>query len=311
MASNNQAALSNFLLAITLRLMMFVFLFASSVMLTSAANFDDPIPVRPDEASSKKVTKTTDNNLEAKKELSDHEAGDEPSAAAPQPTPDPGWEFTVSPYIFMPRLNGNVGALGRTAEVNASFADIFRNLDFAIMGAFEARKGNWMFLGDAMYMSLSGKKITPNPLFGDIEVETKEVIIDPEVGYRVVKGKGGSIDLLAGVRFSRVKTHITFQPRINPQVDVEDTKTWADPVIGARFIAHLSPKVFATAKLDAGGFGIASDATGQAFGGVGFQVTPKVALVGGYRYLYVNYLNEGFTFRTSLSGILLGAKFSF
>jgi len=58
-----------------------------------------------------------------------------------------------------------------------------------------------------------------------------------------------------------------------------------------------------------GGFGAESDFTGQAFGGAGFQVKPRIALIGGYRYLRVDYVNEGFIFRTSMSGIMLGAKF--
>lgn len=227
----------------------------------------------------------------------------------PQSPPASNWEFSVTPYLFLARLNGTVGALGRTAQVNASFSDIFHNLDFAAMGTFEARKGNWLVLVDGMYISLSGKKVTPNPLFSDIDVEVKELVFDPEVGYRVVKGKGGTIDLLAGARIWHVKSHITFQPRISPLVDVEESKNWADPVVGARGIANLSPRTFLIGKFDVGGFGISSDFTGQAFGGVGFQVKPRVALLGGYRYLRVDYVNGGFIFKTDMSGIALGAKF--
>ena len=228
--------------------------------------------------------------------------------AKPQPSPSE-WEYSVAPYFFLARLDGTFGARGRTAQGNASFTDIFRNLDFALMGTFEAKKGKFIFLGDAMYMKLSGKKVTPSPLFSDIEVETKELVIDPEVGYRVVDEKGGSIDLLGGVRFWHVKNHITFQPRILPLVDVEESKNWADPVIGVRGTAHLSPRTFVVGKFDMGGFGLASDFTGQAFGGVGFKVKPKLALIGGYRYLRVDYVKDDFVFKTAMSGIMLGAKF--
>ena len=60
-----------------------------------------------------------------------------------------------------------------------------------------------------------------------------------------------------------------------------------------------------------GGFGINSDFTGQVWGGVGYQWKPRVGLIGGYRYLRVNYVNEGFLFKTAMSGIQLGAKFNF
>jgi opacity protein-like surface antigen len=229
--------------------------------------------------------------------------------ATPQASPDPKWEFTVSPYFFLASLDGTIGAAGQRAEVNARFRDLFRHLDFALMGQVEARKGNWSILGDAMYMSLSGERVTPSPLFSDIEVEVKETIIEPAVAYRVLKTERGSIDLLGGVRFWHVKPHLTFQPRILPLVDVEESRNWADPIVGARGTASLSPRVFVLGRFDIGGFGVSSDFTGQAFGGAGFQVKPRIALVGGYRYLRVDYANEGFVYKAAMSGIMLGAKF--
>ena len=230
-------------------------------------------------------------------------------SAPPATTSPDEWEFNVTPYVFLPRLKGTIGVVGETAEVNASFSDIFRNLDFAAMGTFEARKGNWSVLVDGMYMSLSGTKVTPSPFFSDIDVEVKEIVVTPQVGYRVVRTEHGSIDLLAGVRIWHVNTHLTFQPRIRPLVDVEGSRNWVDPIIGARGTRTLSPRTFVLGEFDAGGFGVGSDFTGQVFGGVGFQLKPRVALIGGYRYLRVDYVKEGFIFRTDLSGITLGAKF--
>ena len=245
----------------------------------------------------------------AQSETTDNPKTPEPAAEVTQGTTTPGWQVSIAPYFFLASLDGTVGVVGQRAEGNASFRDLFRNLDFAIMGQVEARKGNWSILGDAMYMSLSGKKVTPSPFFGDIEVEVKETIIEPAVAYRVFKGERSSIDLLGGVRFWHVKPHIVFQPRILPLVDVEESKNWADPIVGARGTVGLSPRTFLLGRFDVGGFGAKSDFTGQAFGGAGFQVKPRIALIGGYRYLRVDYVNEGFIFRTAMSGIMLGAKF--
>ncbi|HEU4712337.1 MAG TPA: hypothetical protein VFS76_12270 [Pyrinomonadaceae bacterium] len=234
-----------------------------------------------------------------------------PAPAEPQasPSPDDGWEVSVAPYFFLANLDGTVGVAGQRVEVDARFRDLFRNLDFALMGQVEARKGNWSILGDAMYMKLSGERVTPSPFFGDIDVEVKELILEPAVAYRVLKTERGSIDLLGGARFWHVNTHLTFQPRILPLVDVEGSKNWADPIIGARGTVKLSPRVFALGRFDVGGFGVSSDFTGQFMAGLGFQVKPRVALLGGYRYLRVDYVDEGFVFRTAMNGIILGAKF--
>jgi hypothetical protein len=233
------------------------------------------------------------------------------SKEAPAPQAGSKWEFSVAPYAFFAALDGRVGVVGQTAQVDASFSDIFRNLDFAAMGAFEAHKGNWSIVTDAMYMSLSGKRVTPSPLISDIDVEVKEFIFDPVVAYRVLKVERGHIDLLGGARVWHVKSHLTFQPRILPLVDVEGSKNWVDPIVGARGVASLSPRVFLFGRFDMGGFGINSDFTGQAFGGLGYQLKPRVALLGGYRYIRVDYVNEGFIFKTAMSGIMAGAKFNF
>jgi hypothetical protein len=227
----------------------------------------------------------------------------------PQTSSPEEWEFTVTPYVFLPRLTGTIGVVGQRAEVNASFRDIFRNLQFAAMGTFEARKRNWAVSVDAMYMSLEGQKVTPSPFFSDIDVEVKEVVITPDVSYRVVRTERGAVDLLAGARIWHVKSHLTFQPRILPLVDVEGSKNWADPIIGARGAVTLSPRTFLTGGFDVGGFGISSDFTGQVYGAFGFQLKPRVALLGGYRYLRVNYDTDNFIYKTALSGITLGAKF--
>lgn len=58
-----------------------------------------------------------------------------------QNTSSEEWEFSVTPYVFFSGLQGTIGVQRQTALVNARFPDIFRNLDFALMGTFEARKG--------------------------------------------------------------------------------------------------------------------------------------------------------------------------
>jgi len=54
-------------------------------------------------------------------------------------------------------MNGSVGA-GQLPPINVgmSFSDILENLDAGLMGAFEARKGRWGVLLDAIYMKLEG-----------------------------------------------------------------------------------------------------------------------------------------------------------
>jgi hypothetical protein len=227
------------------------------------------------------------------------------------PAAGSGWDFAVTPYFFAAGLSGTVGARGRTVTVDASFGSIWDRFDFGVMGTFEAHKGKLVFLGDLMYIRLSDDKQTPGDLFSGIKTKSRLLMLDPEVGYRALNVEGGSIDLLVGARYWHTKNSVTFQAGSQPEVDASQSRDWVDLVFGARGIMRLSPRLYLVGKFDAGGFSISSDFTGQAFGGVGINVKPRLTIVGGYRYLFVNYKSGGFTFNAALSGPIVGAKFKF
>jgi len=79
--------------------------------------------------------------------------------------PQDGWHFEATPYLWAAGLSGwtRVGARTPTAKFDANFSDVWRNLDFGAMGAFEARNGRWAILFDAIYVKLSK---TSDPLLG-------------------------------------------------------------------------------------------------------------------------------------------------
>jgi hypothetical protein len=52
---------------------------------------------------------------------------------------------------------------GETVEAELSFSDALKDLDFAFMGAFEARKGKLSLFTDAMYFKLSPNEYYPRP----------------------------------------------------------------------------------------------------------------------------------------------------
>jgi hypothetical protein len=209
----------------------------------------------------------------------------------------------------MASLKGDTGIGDRIAEVDARFVDIIDEVNFGFMGAFEARKNRFIFLTDLMYLNLSDGSATPGPLFSSVKVDFKAFILDPEVGYRLLEGEGGSIDAVVGFRYWHLRTRLEFRAGILPDTEVTRTKNWADVVGGLRGRAKLSEKWFLTGKGDVGGGG--SDITYQLFGGVGFNLCEKGSLVLGYRYLKVDYDNDDFLFDMSLKGPMLGFTFRF
>jgi hypothetical protein len=60
-----------------------------------------------------------------------------------------------------------------------------------------------------------------------------------------------------------------------------------------------------------GGFGVSSDIDWDLFGGIGYEVSDRISLVGGYRGVGVDYSSGGFVFDVIEHGPILGGVFRF
>lgn len=297
----------------------------------SASNAPTVIAVtaEPKKAESKKQTAApAENPVPDKTSEVNREAGNSSATAAgaagkaetspettaprsPQAVDPDKWQFQFSPYFWLASLHGTAGVGNRSTQVDESFGDIFDSLQFAAMGLFEARKGKLVTLIDLEYVSIKDEKATPGPLFSNANAKFKTFIFDPEVGYRLFDDpdKGAFIDVLGGARVWHVSTELAFGAGILPATTVQGSRNWVDAVAGLRGKAALSEKVFVTGKFDLGGGG--SKFTYQIFGGGGYNVTPKIALIFGYRVLDVNYNKNNFVYDMNQRGPIMGLGFKF
>lgn len=247
-------------------------------------------------------------------EVGSYETGPKTGTATPakQSSSSSDWEFAFAPYLYASGISGTVGARGRVLEVDASFGNVLENLDIGLMGTMEARKGKFVFVSDLIWTKMSAERDTPGGLYSTAKLGVNLFIFDPEVGYRLVDSEKGSFDALGGVRIWSVENNLNLTTGLLPGFDVSQRKSWAAPVVGFRGLLNVSPKFFLSTKFDIGGAGIGADLTTQFYGGAGYRVTPKIALLGGYRYLQVDYDDsEGFLFDTKMNGFVFGAKFNF
>ena len=260
-----------------------------------------PLPVASD------TTKPQLDRTEAAKD-SERKATRDSAPVSPQASTSDGWQFQFTPYVWMPSLHGTAGVGNRTAGLDESFGDLFRALDFVFMGTFEAHKGKFTVLTDIQYVDVSDKKATPGPLFSDVEANLKNFVLDPEVGYRLLDkpDKGSFVEVVGGARIWHVNVDLKFGPGILPAVEVEGSRNWVDAVAGLRGKAAItqSKKAFVTGKVDLGGGG--SKFTYQVFGGAGYNVNARIALIGGYRLLYVNYNKDNFIYKINQRGPIVG-----
>jgi hypothetical protein len=221
------------------------------------------------------------------------------------------YNVQITPYLFWTGINGTIGEQGRTANVDASFGDIVRHLDMVAMIYFDARIGRWRALVDNMYLKVSDARATPGPLFSGVNVATKTWIVDPEVGYAIVRKEGKELDVTAGARIWNVKNNVTlFRPDLSFDRG-SGRRSIADPIVGGRFSSDVGQKMFLIAKADIGGFNASASTDWQVFGAAGYKISNKFVVSAGYRYLSVDYSANNNIFDIHLNGVIVGLGFRF
>jgi hypothetical protein len=215
-----------------------------------------------------------------------------PSAPPPaaSTSDDDKWHFTVAPYLWFPGMSGTVGAFGHNASVHVSATDVLGYFNFGIMGAVEARRNRLIVPVDFMWVRLGDNKSLPLTDLGQtsLNVKVTESILTPKVGYRFADTERWKADALFGIRYWHLGESITLNPS---GLGVGPSQNWVDFNLGLRVAAALSPKVGVTVFGDEGAGGSRLDY--QAGGFLGYKIKPSIALLLGWRYLYVDRQDRG------------------
>jgi hypothetical protein len=232
-------------------------------------------------------------------------------ATKPQANPDDKWQFQFTPYLWIAGISGRAGIAPVAVDVNTGITDSDIHLNFGFMGAFEARKNRIVILTDLQYTNLGTDRPSPGPLFSGASADFKTFILDPQLGYRILENpeNGAFVDVMGGIRYWHIRADLTFNAGVLPGIAATRGRGWVDGVAGLRGKTHLTPKFFLTGEADLGGGG--SNFTYQFFGGGGFLVGKRYALIAAYRYLDVAYNKDGFLFDMGLHGPLFGFGIKF
>jgi len=223
------------------------------------------------------------------------------------------WEYTFAPYLVMAAMSGELGVKGYEVDVDMSGSDIFSNLQAGFNGYFEARKGNWGFGVDVIYMGLG--------------TSTDYVNVDPSQAaftFVAIRRLAPTVDLNVGARWNVLRSRIEFKDNspIQPGNTVEETKQWVDPIVGIHWKQPLGERWLLSLPANVGGFGIGSDIAVDIFPTLQFKVGEKIWLGGGWRYLYMKYKtgydddvpvlsDEPFLYDMTTTGPVIGMAFRF
>lgn len=222
-----------------------------------------------------------------------------------------GWNLSAAPYLWLPSIEGSVGAGGLVSEIDLDQGDLLDLIDFAGSVHLRAQKDKWEIFLDVMYIQM-GDEFTIGADF--VSTDVKQAIGESGIGYRVADWSIGerslSLTLLGGGRLSYVENKITITGAM--PASARSSAAWVDPFIGGRLELRLAEKWAFWVRGDAGGFGIgsASDLSWNLVTGFQYEHSTRVSFLAGYRVLDYDY-DARFLFDVQMHGPFLAAKIRF
>lgn len=243
---------------------------------------------------------------------------------------DGQWHYSLTPYAWFPNIHQTLQYStplggGKTVDVEVKPDSYLSNLDFALMGTFEARKGDWALAMDLIYNDFSNQdsKIRnvqgPGgnlslPIDTSLNVDIKALIWEGIGSYTVARSATGTLDVFGGVRYLGLKTStdLSFsgpEGIIGRSGSQSNRLNVWDGIVGVRGEVKIgdSGDWFLPYYLDIGA-GSHSNWTWQGWTGVGYRFDWGDVVLA-YRNLYYSTDEDKVIEDLRMAGPALGATF--
>jgi hypothetical protein len=227
-----------------------------------------------------------------------------------------GWTFTGAAYLWGAGISGESGVFGLPPQdVDLSFSDILKDLDFAFMGLGEARNGPFVLGLDVTYSKVGSEidnpRDRPGQLIDKVNVDTTSWMVTGYGGYSIIDTEDVRIDLIGGARFWSVNTEFEVDFTIPDDRNFDDGATWVDPLAGVKLRLDLTPDVYIASWGMVGGFGVGSELMWDVMAGAGYSFTEHFDVFAGYRAVSVDYSDDGFVYDMVQQGPVMAGVFRF
>jgi opacity protein-like surface antigen len=240
----------------------------------------------------------------------------------------PGWLSGVS---------GDTGVKGIVSNIDVPFRQILDHLTHVPLSlSADIRYQRWEFFADGQYVEAGDSVTLPGLLFTNANMHIKAGALGAFVGYRLLNCTNAWLALFTGVRYTYMEGDLSIFDNgdarlvilrrllgLSKKLDFSDSIGWVDPVIGTRGKVRIWKAISLYAEGDVGGFNAnsgsayeihregralvttsrdSSDWSYQLQGGLEFQLSRWFWTDIGWRYLKYDFVREGFTNKTALSG---------
>ena len=241
-------------------------------------------------------------------------AADLPSPMQSEMASESGFEVSIEPlYLWLPGMNGTIGALGQSVDIDLAPIDILSNLgdfldvlDGLYMGSGQVRYGNFGFIYDVFYLDVSSTaEIDRTVLNGSLDVAFSQVMATLLGSYRAFENDTAHLDLLGGVRINDISMDIDVD--LGGGFELSDGASWVDPMFGAKGRMDLNQNWYAKGTALIGGFGVSSNFVWDASVNVGYQWNNWLDLYAGFRGTGTDYRSGSFIWDVTQYGPVMGA----
>lgn len=225
---------------------------------------------------------------------------------------NPAWTFAVTLYGWAPALTTDVDTRFGDVKSRLSRSDLISDLDFAFMGTFEARRGEWALIGDLVYSDISEDAPTPlGELFRKAKVSTELSLFSGYAAYRAYESDRGAIDIAGGFRVISLDVDVKLIARRARENRSQSlSKTWVQPVVGVRGILPLNESWSLRGFADIGGTG-SKEYSWQVYASLDYSFNARWSALLGYRYMEIREPISGRDTRLRLDGPVLGVTYRF
>jgi hypothetical protein len=262
-----------------------------------------------------------------------------PAQAQTVPRTEPGWQFSVTPYAWVPSIDGTLryqlpGKFGQdSADVTTENFSVLDVLNFAAMLSAEARYQRYSVLTDLIYMDLgaTGSKLREVNFAGSgttgvgghldrgSETSMRGSLWTLMGGYTVAQGDWGHADVSGGFRLFSLSTETNIRlagdvsapggsTSFSRNTRLSSNGTLVDGIIGLRGRITFGNGFHAPYAFDIGAG--SSSLTWQASAGLGYQMSwGSVAL--GWRHLSYQQGSTDLIQDLAFSGPFLALNFTF
>ena len=249
------------------------------------------------------------------------------------------WRFSLTPYMWLPTINGNLNyelppssGEGRfNVEIGPN--DYLAHLKFAMLLNGDMRKGRYSAVSDVLYMNLGSEASTVRsidfaggerlPVDTTVNSQTasalKVMLWTVAGGYTVNHDPDAPVDVIAGMRYIGIDTHAEWQLQTTLSTpggehtfpssgSMKQRADLFDGIIGVRGRAHFGDRWTVPYYLDAGTG--SAKWTWQAMTGISYGYRwGDVGLV--YRHLAYDQKQPGILKNLNMSGPALAFSFRF